>query len=151
MTDKGRLERIFVKRFKWGPMDERSETELLQGLGIQGNANQKGLRQVTIIQAEAWEEMSREMGVDIHPATRRANLLVSGVELAGSRNRILRIGACRLLIRGETRPCERMDEALPGLRAAMSLNWRGGCYGEVLSGGGIATGDEVFWEQGEPT
>lgn len=132
-------------------MDERAEALLREGLGMEGNANQRGHRQVTIIQSEAFSEMSRELGVEIHPATRRANLLVSGVELADSRNRILRIGPCRLLVRGETRPCERMEEALPGLRAAMSPNWRGGCYGEVISGGRIAAGDEVIWESADPS
>ncbi len=142
----GRLERIFVKRFKLGPMDERSQATLREGFGLEGNANQKGRRQVTLIQTEAFREMSNEMGVEIPPSVRRANLLVSGVELANSRHRVLRIGPCRLLIHGETRPCERMDEALPGLRETMSSNWRGGCYGEVIVGGPISTGDLVFWE-----
>lgn len=145
MNGNGRLERIFVKRFKLGPMDERSEALLREGAGIDGNANQGGRRQVTVIQTEAWEEMSRELGAELNPAIRRANLLVSGVALAETRGKILHVGCCRLLIRGETRPCERMEEAWPGLQAAMSPNWRGGCYGEVISGGSIATGDEVFW------
>ncbi len=148
MDGVGRLERIFVKRFKLGPMDERANATLREGLGLDGNANQRGRRQITLIQAEALREMSQEMGVEIPPAVRRANLLVSGIQLAHSRRRILRIGACRLLIHGETRPCERMDEAIPGLRTVMGYGWRGGCYGEVLVGGPIALGDEVWWEDG---
>ena len=72
--------------------------------------------------------------------------MVSGIALAETRERVLRVGACRLRVGGETRPCERMDEALPGLRGAMRRNWGGGVFAEVLDDGEIAVGDEVEWE-----
>jgi MOSC domain-containing protein YiiM len=39
-----------------------------------------------------------------------------------------------------------MDEARPGLREAMTRNWRGGVFAEVLDDGEIAVGDQVEWE-----
>ena len=89
--------------------------------------------------------VQRHLGVALPDHTRRANLLVRGVDLAGSRGRVLQIGPCRIRIHGETRPCERMDEAHPGLRAAMEPDWGGGAYGEVLDDGTIAVGDAVRW------
>jgi MOSC domain-containing protein YiiM len=141
----GRLEAIWIKRAHRGSMDQVSSGNLVAGRGLVGNADQGRRRQVTVIEREAWERLMRELDGSISPAARRANLLVSGVRLAESRDRILLVGACRLRIAGETKPCERMDEALPGLRAAMAVNWGGGVFAEALDDGEIAVGDEVMW------
>jgi MOSC domain-containing protein YiiM len=71
---------------------------------------------------------------------------VSGVGLEGARGWTLRIGACRIELAGETRPCERMDEALPGLRRALEPGCGGGRFGRVRQGGVIRVGDPVELE-----
>jgi MOSC domain-containing protein YiiM len=142
----GRLEAIWVKRAHRGPMDPKPTAILIAGRGVEGSVGRSSRRQVTIIEREVWEAVMRETGGTAPPSTRRANLMVSGVRLADTRKRILRIGAARLEIAGETKPCERMEEAVPGLRAAMSANWRGGAFAKVLDGGEIRVGDEVVWE-----
>jgi MOSC domain-containing protein YiiM len=91
----------------------------------------------------------RELHAEVPPSARRANLMVSGVSLEKARGRVLRVGPVRIRLFGETKPCERMEEALPGLRAAMRPHWRGGAFGEVLDDGEIATGDAVVLEAGE--
>jgi MOSC domain-containing protein YiiM len=139
----GTLERIWLKRAKRGPMDP-VETALLEvERGLHGNANRGGRRQVTIISAERWTELMAALGADLPPAARRANLLVSGIDLENSRGRILRIGATRLRINGETRPCERMEEAHQGLQELMRDRWGGGAFAEVIEGGEIRVGDRV--------
>jgi len=143
----GRLDAIWIKRMKRGPMDPASEADLVAGRGIRGNANQRGKRQVTIIERERWDALMRQLGADLSPSARRANLMVSGVALAGMRGRVLRIGACRVRIYGETKPCERMDEALPGLQQAMRPDWGGGAFGEILDDGVIRVGDAVRFEE----
>jgi MOSC domain-containing protein YiiM len=127
-------------------MDAAESAELVAGRGIVGNADQGGRRQVTIIEQEVWEALMRRLGGALPPSARRANLMVSGVPLADSRGRVLLVGPCRVRIFNETKPCERMEEALPGLRAAMYPNWSGGAFGEVVEGGRIAVGDPVTWE-----
>lgn len=142
----GRLEAIWLKRAKRGPMDAVSVATLLEGRGLAGNANQGGRRQVCVLERELWERTMEEVGATLDPSARRANLLVSGVRLRGSRGRILRVGACRIRIGGEVTPCERMDEARPGLQAAMRPEWRGGVFGEVIGPGEIRIGDPVELE-----
>jgi MOSC domain-containing protein YiiM len=139
----GTLERIWIKRVKRGPMDPRDRARTIAGRGLEGNANQGGSRQVTIISQEMWNAVARD---DLDPAARRANLMVSGIDLANSRGRTLRIGGIRVRLHGETRPCEQMEGAQPGLQAAMQAPWGGGAFGEVLDDGEIAVGDAVTLE-----
>jgi MOSC domain-containing protein YiiM len=143
----GRLEGIWLKRAHRGPMDPVTRATLVAGRGLVGNADQGRRRQVTVIEREVWDRMMGQLGAAVSPSARRANLLISGCSLAGRRRQLLRIGACRVRILGETRPCERMDEALPGLRGVMGREWGGGSFGEVLDDGEIEVGAEVRWDE----
>jgi MOSC domain-containing protein YiiM len=127
-------------------MDDRIAATLVAGRGLAGNANQGGSRQVTIVSRERWETLTSALGASIDPKARRANLLVSDIDFERMRGRVLRVGACRLRINGETRPCEVMEAAHPGLQEAMSPQWGGGAYAEVVDGGEIKVGDRVEWE-----
>jgi MOSC domain-containing protein YiiM len=147
----GRVERLWVKRAHRGEMDSRESIELVAGRGVEGSADRGGRRQVTILEREVWEALMRELGRDAGPETRRANVLVSGFDLRASRGRVLRLGGTRIRIAGEVKPCERMEQAVAGLRALMYPEWRGGAFGEILDGGSVTVGDVVEWEVQEPT
>jgi MOSC domain-containing protein YiiM len=140
-----KLERIWIKRKRRAPTEPVDRATLVQGKGIEGNADRGGRRQVTIVAQERWTELMAELDAATEPSARRANLLVSGIDLEETRGRLLRIGACELRVGGETRPCERMDEALPGLQEAMKARWGGGVFAEVVVGGEIRVGDAVGW------
>ena len=142
----GALLAIWIKRAKRGPMDPVAEATLATGRGIVGNADQGRRRQVTLLEQEVWSERMAMVDGDAPPVRRRANLLLRDVRLAGTRGRVLRVGACRLRIAGETKPCERMEEVHPGLERAMWPDWGGGAFAEVLDDGVIRVGDAVRWE-----
>ena len=142
----GRLDAIWLKRAHRGKMDPVPEATAVQGKGLVGDVNRSRRRQVTIIERAAWAHMMFELGADASPVGRRANLLVSGVPLHQTRGRILRVGAVRFAIGGETTPCERMEEYLPGLRAVMRASWRGGVFAQVLDDGIISVGDAAAFE-----
>ena len=142
----GELRAIWRKRAKRGPMDPQTSAVLVAGRGLEGNANQGGRRQVTLIEEERWTDALLEAGADLPTSARRANLVIAGLSLEGTRGRILRIGPTRIQIWSECTPCERMDEARPGLRSALRPRWRAGACAEVLEGGEIRIGDTVAWE-----
>lgn len=145
MTMGGRLEAIWIKRAHRGSMDPVERATLRAGRGVLGNADQGGRRQVTLIERQAWSEAEAQVGAAVDPSARRANLLIQGLTLAGSRGRVLRVGAAELQINGETRPCERMDEAHPGLRTALESSWRGGVFATILNDAEIEVGAPVEW------
>lgn len=144
----GSLEAIWIKRARNGPMDPVERASVVAGRGLYDNADQGGARQVTLLESRAWERVAAELGdPDLDPRLRRANLMLSGVDLVDSRGRVLVIGSVRIRIRGATRPCREIDEARPGLGRALAVDWRGGVYGEILDDGEIALGDPVAWHQ----
>ena len=140
------LRSIWLKRSKRGPMDPRETATLVAGKGLAGNANQGGRRQVVLVSEEGWAEALAELGAAVDPSARRGNLLVSGIGFEGTRGRVLRVGDSRLQIWTECTPCERMDQAHPGLRKALRPHWRAGACAMVLDSGEVRVGDPVSWE-----
>lgn len=142
----GRIEAIWIKRSVRGLMDAAIEVNLVAGKGIETDASfGRANRQVTVIEKEVFDRVRGSLP-SAEAAMRRANVMVSGVRLADSRNRVLRLGGVRILLRGETRPCERMDEQCPGLREALSTEWGGGAHGLVLDDGLVRVGDAAALE-----
>jgi MOSC domain-containing protein YiiM len=145
-VDAGIVLALWLKRSKGGPMDAAQEVELVAGRGLKRNANQGGRRQVTLLDRRRWNEAERALGSEVDPRFRRANVFTDGIDYLQSRGRVLRLGASRVRILGETRPCTLMDEMFPGLQRALDPDWRAGAFAEILDDGLLRVGDAVAWE-----
>jgi MOSC domain-containing protein YiiM len=133
---------IWIKRAHRLPMERVDEAELVAGRGLVGNADQGGWRQVTIIDEDAWRNATEELGVDVDPSARRANVMIRGLDLENSRGRKLILGDCVINIRGENPPCRLMEQ----MQKFLKPHWRAGIFGEIVEGGTIRAGDEVAFE-----
>ena len=143
MSTLGTLRGIAVREASRAPMKEQQQVEVTMAQGIVEDYRGTGLRQVTLLDAGQWQQVVAEIGVDLPWHTRRANLLIEGIDLQAAVGHRIQIGECRLAIGGETTPCPRMDELQPGLRRTLTPEMRGGVWGKVLRGGQLRVGDSV--------
>ncbi len=137
-----------------GAMEVRDSAEIVPGEGVRGDfrgALKPGhnKREVTLMAIEDWRQAALEVGKPwLDWFDRRANLLTEGVALPHTPGARIRIGEDAVVeVTGETEPCERMEALAPGLRAALTPNWRGGVTTRVISGGPIRIGDAVESEE----
>jgi MOSC domain-containing protein YiiM len=86
----GRLVGIFLKRAHGGVMDAQSRV-VVDDRGLVGNANRGGFRAITLVSSDRWEELMSEVGATLGPQARRANLILSGIDLETTRGRTLAI------------------------------------------------------------
>ena len=132
-----------------GPMEVLDHVGVTVEAGLDGDfrgavkPGGRGRRQVSLIERSDWDAAMADLGVDHHWSARRANLLVEGLDLPQVEGTRLRIGEVVLMITQECDPCSRMEEVEPGLKAALTPDWRGGVLTKVISGGEIAVGDKI--------
>jgi MOSC domain-containing protein YiiM len=129
---------------------EIDRAQITRERGITGDARGiKRGRQITILFREGWEDACRELGQTLPWTTRRANLYVEGFERPRRKGDVIRVGEVVLQVTDETEPCFLMERARSGLKEALIPDWRAGVCCNVVSGGEIAIGDAVTYEQGE--
>jgi len=137
----GTIVAIWIKPASRVPMKPVDEAELVAGRGLIGNADQGGWRQVTIIDEKAWRDAEAELGKEVDPSHRRANVMVRGIDLENSRGKKLRLGGCVIEIRGENPPCRLMAE----MQKPLKPHWRAGVFGSIVDGGTIRVGDPATY------
>ena len=132
-----------------GPMETLDAVTITVAAGLDGDfrgavkPGGRGRRQVSLIERGDWDAAMADLGTRHHWSARRANLLVDGLDLPQVEGARLRIGEVLLLVTKECDPCSRMEEIAPGLKAALTPDWRGGVLAKVLAGGTIAVGDRI--------
>jgi len=137
----GRLLAVWLRPAARLPVRAVPRATAVAGGGLEGDHAGGGRRAVTLLAIEAWREACAELGRDLDPAVRRANLLVEGLDLGATLGAELRIADVVLEVLGELRPCELLDDdGRAGLCAALRPARRGGVHARIVRGGELAVG-----------
>lgn len=134
---------LAIRTGKLGPMRELAEVAAHRDGGLEGDNRSSRERGLTLLSAEQWAAATAELGAELPWHTRRANVLVEGIDLPATIGRTLRIGEVEVAVLAETEPCGVMERQRAGLRAALTPDCRGGVYGRILRGGTLRVGDAV--------
>lgn len=139
----GRIEWIGLRPARLAPVDEVRAADLQED-GLAGDHHSSGgKRAVTLIQAEHLPLIAGFAGLaSLAPARLRRNIVVSGINLAALRHRIVALGSARIEISGPCAPCSRMETEL-GFGGYNAMRGHGGWYARVIRPGEIALGDGV--------
>lgn len=143
----GEVTGIALRARPRAPMQLLDQTEITTAAGLTGDF--RGAvhgRQVTVLTEEGWQAACMELGEELPWLTRRANLLLRGVDLHGRTGGRLRVGKALLIITDECEPCGVMERTRAGLRKVLLPEWRAGATCRVARGGLVRLGDtaEVF-------
>ncbi len=139
----GTVRALALRGGKRERMIELDDARAIKGKGFAGDERAAGRRGLTLLSTERWVDVIHDLDTVLPWHTRRANVLIEGLDLSGMIGKRIRIGEVELHVCDESRPCGRMDEIHPGLRAVLKPDMRGGVCGEVLCDGLIRVGDTV--------
>ena len=134
------------------PMALVDSARVVVGGGLEGDrffqgegsiARKRGVdREVTLIELEAIEAVTREGKVGISAEESRRNIVTRGVALNHLVDREFRVGSARLRGVRLCEPCKHLESITrPGV--LMALLHRGGLRAQVLEGGEVRVGDPV--------
>ncbi len=138
----GEVTGIALRSKPRAPMQLLTQSEITVEAGLAGDFRGavRG-RQVTVLTEEGWQAACAELGEELPWITRRANLLVRGVDLTGRVGARLKVGQAVLVITDECDPCSVMEKARKGLRKALMPGWRAGAACRVARSGIVRLGD----------
>jgi len=101
--------------------------------------------QITLIETETIDTMSRELGYEIPAGSSRRQIMVKGIELNELIGRNLRIGQILVRVEDKCNPCKNMEKKIgPGAEDAM--NNKGGIRCRIIGGGELHVGDKITVE-----
>ncbi|WP_273845982.1 MOSC domain-containing protein [Rubrobacter calidifluminis] len=149
----GFVEAVYVAPRGSAPMRRLAEVRAMAGRGLAGDRYCEGngywsrfpggVCEVTLIEAEALEEIEREFEISVMGGEHRRNIVTRGIRLLDLRRRRFRVGEVLLEYDRTRPPCRHVQELTePGMTRA--LRSRGGIGARILEGGVIRQGDVVI-------
>jgi MOSC domain-containing protein YiiM len=137
------IERLWLRAAPGAAVEERESLDVETGAGVVGDHTHGRMRHVTVVFADDWRGATEDLGRDVDPSARRANVLVSGGDGGRFIGSTIRLGHVTLEVKGEVKPCPTMDAAAEGLQDALRPACRAGIWGRVLEGGVLRPGDRL--------
>jgi MOSC domain-containing protein YiiM len=99
-------------------------------------------RDITLIEAEAIEELAANTGIELGPGEARRNIVTRGISLDDLVGKPFRVGDVRCVAIEPNEPCRHLEKLTqPGV--LRGLVGRGGIRADVVSGGEVNVGDPV--------
>ncbi|MES1933397.1 MOSC domain-containing protein-containing protein [Salinisphaera shabanensis T35B1] len=157
-TSGPRLERILIAPSRGAAMQERNRVWAEPGRGLAGDRYyagtgtfsgryevKPGVRELSLIHAQAIVECRRRLQADICAADLRRNLVIEGLPSSGLRGSCIHIGAVRLEILGSCPPCNYLSRLL-NLDMRRGLAYIGGMRARIVAGGWLVQGEPVETE-----
>ncbi|WP_129115839.1 MOSC domain-containing protein [Halegenticoccus tardaugens] len=154
----GSVEAVFIAAEDSAPMERVESVEAVEG-GLSGDRYLRGtgyyspfdVCEVTLIEAEAIEEIREEFDIDLADGRHRRNVVLRGVEVYDLLDATFRVGDAVLRGTRPRPPCAHVEQVAGEQGVARALkNKRGGVCADVLEPGTIALGDELAVVERDP-
>jgi len=146
------VEALFIGTKISEPLERVEQVVAVAGHGLEGDRKFRQVdkpalksgpdREITLIEAEAIEAVSRDYEVSIEPIETRRNVVTRGIALNHLVGKRFRVGEVVLQGIRLCEPCEHLESLTRrGVREA--LVHRGGLRAQILAGGAIRLGDSI--------
>jgi len=134
------------------PLTPMGEVRAVPGKGLEGDryfhelgtfSNRPGPdRELTLIEAEAFEALRRDYGIEMAPREGRRNIVTRDVPLNHLVGRRFKVGSVTLSGIRLCEPCSHLEKLI-GDGVKRGLIHRGGLRAQILSEGTIRVGDPI--------
>jgi MOSC domain-containing protein YiiM len=149
---RGAVEGLYLAPAAEAPCEAVEAGEAVAGRGLRGDRyfQRQGTfggpgatgHELTLIEAEALEELAAASGIALDPAEARRNVVTRGVDLNALAGRRFEIGEVEIVGRRLCEPCAHLQRLTrPGV--LRGLVHRGGLRADIVRGGTIRLGDQV--------
>lgn len=138
---------IHVVRKRNAAAEPCNHVTVHSNFGIAGDYRSEKFQigQITLVEAEIIDAMSRKLGYDIPAGSSRRQIMVKGIKLNELIGRNLRMGQILVRVEDKCNPCNNMEKKIgPGAKDAMDD--KGGIRCRIIEGGELHVGDKITEE-----
>jgi len=135
---------IHIVRKRSAATESFNHVTVRSNFGIAGDyrSDKFQIGQITLIETETLDTMSRKLGYDIPAGASRRQITVKGIELNELIGQNLRMGQILVRVEDKCNPCKNMETKIgPGAKDAM--NDKGGIRCRIIEGGELHVSDKI--------